>query len=322
MHVSPRTRLARRAVVLCLATLAVAGCEQATLPTAPDAPNWLIKDAVHNYGNVHFYWLAPTVPADPAFSGTPNINFQPVIELCEWDEAGNACVGDLLGRWTRKVGTQGTKIYNSSVKQHYSLIAQTRDMNLDPAKLYRARVFLMRTPVGFIDLDVVATRDELGGVDRTNFSPLLVDDALNLAFRLEFGAMYVMTRAGGELSVLDAAVKIEYPVETVLNEVGVMIQPAHADVLPTGPGSGEERMAEGTAYEIGPEELTFLRPVFLKLQYDPDRLPAGASESALRLHVLKDGKWVQVPGSTADTVNKRVKGFISNVGIYAAMLPE
>lgn len=315
---SPRRRL-RRALALTVVALAVAACDEASTPTGPDAPNWLIRDAVHNYGNVHFYWLEPTVPANPAFGGTSNINFHPVVELCEWDEAANACAGPLLGRWTRKEGTQGTKVYNSSVKQHYSLIAKTATMNLDPAKLYRARVFLMRTPVGFIDLDVVATRDEMDAVDRTNYTPVLLGGSVTLNFRLEFGAMYGLDPSGGELSVLNGAVKIEYPARTVPGETGLMIQPAHADLLPSGPGSGAERMAEGTAYEIGPEEVVFSGPVFLKLQYDPDMLPAGVNEQDLRLHVLDNGAWAELPGSIVDRTNKRVKAYIPGAGIYAVL---
>ena len=303
--------------------IAAVACDDALLPVEPlnpGGPSFVIEDAVHNYGNLHFYWLPPTVPNAPAFGGQPNINFYPVIELCEW--TGSACAaGPPIGKWGRGGGTNYNKIYQSSVTQKYSLIAQTSNLGLDPAKTYRARLFLIRTQVGFIDVDVVATRAEVDGVDRANFTPLVLGEALNLHFRLEYGAMYPVVPKGGTLSVLGGAVTLQYAPGAMAAELGIMVQPAHEELLPlvTDAGSGADRLAEGTAYEIGPEQIIFGAPGQLTLQYDETRLTPGTSESQLRLHTLQNGVWAQVPGSTVDETNNSVTGTIGGTGIYAVV---
>src|SRR5438034_169236 len=70
----------RSRLLLCAAALVAAACQDRQSPTA--APSFLIRDAIHNGGNPHFYWLPP-MTRQLSFTGTFDGALAPVVEISE-----------------------------------------------------------------------------------------------------------------------------------------------------------------------------------------------------------------------------------------------
>lgn len=75
-------------------------------------------------------------------------------------------------------------------------------------------------------------------------------------------------------------------------------------------------MVPGSIVAIGRPLLKLLKPVTLKLAYDPGNLPANTAAGSLRIFKLSNHKWVALT-STVDTINKVVSATISQPATYA-----
>ena len=117
---------------------------------------------------------------------------------------------------------------------------------------------------------------------------------------------------GGTIAVLGGAFTLSVP-------NGALAQAAVIMVQPTSPVPSDPRIADGKAYQLSPDALTFARPASLTLKYDRSRLPTGLSEASLLVGVLTGGAWAPVAGSTADPSSASVTGAIAHAGIYAVL---
>lgn len=129
-----------------------------------------------------------------------------------------------------------------------------------------------------------------------------------LDFRLG-GAMGV---EGGTIAVLGGTVTLIVPPSAV--SVPVILT-----VLQSSAAPADVRLADGKAYQLGPQDLTLSRPATLQLKYDRSRLPFGTSEGSLLLGVLSGGTWIPVPGSVVDVATGSVSGAITRTGTYAVL---
>jgi hypothetical protein len=294
------------------AALAIAACSDPV--GTGSTPSRRIEDAVHNYGNIHFYWLQPTVATTPVYGGTFNANYHAKIELCEFENG--ACVGPVM-TWNRTGGPLGTKIYASSVTQSYTLSFSTAGLGWQPGKKYRAKAIVLRAVVGLVDLYVTSTHAEAAMVDRTLYYPVVDGDGVTLTFRMEDGlALQIEPKLAGTLSFLDGAVVYSYDVGSTPNSQGVWAQPAAEEEF-----MGDyNRLVYGTIFSLGPDNVQFLKPVTLSIAYDPADLPGGVDESSL--HIVRfnrgsGGYWSECAGSAVDLVNKRVSCPITaSAGVY------
>src|SRR5437016_2595529 len=102
------------------------------------------------------------------------------------------------------------------------------------------------------------------------------------------------------------------PPFAVPQTVTVLLAPAST----TAPSS---RLVAGTAIELGPDGLQFLRFVTMTLGYGADKVPAGIVDASLQLYVASGTTWALVPGSTVDATARTVSGGISRSGTYAVV---
>jgi|GEM_PF-1755179 len=127
---------------------------------------------------------------------------------------------------------------------------------------------------------------------------------------LDVRAGGTMGPEGGTLTVLGGAATVVLPPTALAAPTTLLLRPA------TSPAANP-RMVPGTAFELGPEGMTFTRPATLTLRYDPARIPAGVAPSALQLYVMSNGAWTVVRGSRVSTAERTVTGAIGGAGIYA-----
>src|SRR4029079_10768033 len=97
---------------------------------------------------------------------------------------------------------------------------------------------------------------------------------------------------GASFSVLSSAVTVTVP-------AGALTQKKNITVAPAATPPTNNRLMPGTAYEFGPNGITFASPVTITIKYDPSKLTAGSPESALQLYegIVGTG-WRVVAGGT------------------------
>jgi len=71
-----------------------------------------------------------------------------------------------------------------------------------------------------------------------------------------------------------------------------------------------------TAFNFGPDGLSFNTPVDISIEYDEQNLPQDVNETDLWLAELSEGQWFKVPGSTVDTDNNLVTGQLNGFSTY------
>lgn len=175
-----RPKHAARAALL----FAVAACAgDVTAPAAPgDAgPAQIISDAAHAGTVPGFYFLPPMVP-NPSFSGAFDGGLQPRVEICEL--AGATC-GPVIAQYTPTSGTGGQVVTVGT--SSYQVNWHTNQFNLDPAKTHRISVYVGTFRLGFADVDVVNSGNELKNVDTQEYIALKDGRTLPIKFRIETG---------------------------------------------------------------------------------------------------------------------------------------
>ncbi len=274
----------------CAVAVFATACTSEPVPTAPDVPpGLLISDALHGGGNEHFYWLPPLV-ADP---GTFAADFDDTVleDLLVRirDHADNP-----VAEFTMTTGPGSERVRLAAEDEQYLVNWHTRDFDVGPGTTFRISVLVAGTELGLIDVEFGASGAAAENLTTGETIGLKDGQTLPIKFRVEEGAVYVVSPAeGGTVTALGGAVKLEVPPGAVDGNVGITVKTAP----PTG-------TALATVV-FGPEGTTFAVPVPVTIGYDEAAL-GGLSEDALGLNLLVDGRWVLMPGSTVDPATNSV----------------
>jgi hypothetical protein len=298
-------------------TLVFTACDE---PVAPDVseefPAYDIWDALHEgdglgLGNPHFFFLHPIGHPRPRkdFNGTFDPNLDPVIEICEW-EAG-ACVGDLLARFTTGSGEISENIQVFPLLQWYSVWWRTNGLGLEQGKIYRIRVLVAGTELGYADVDVVkGLRDVIKYKEFDDFVPLRQDGVLPIRFRIEQGAVFVLGPAGGTVATQDGGVVLVIASGGLDEDVGITV--TKLVDFPSGAG-----LIDDAVFDFQPDGLEFAEPGELTIRYDPTKLPPGVDEATLTLLTEVGSLWEEIPGSVVDVAANTVTALVTRFSTKA-----
>lgn len=287
------------------------GCGDAatTFAPAPWTPSASISDAAHFGGTPHFYFLPPLVgDAGSTEALDTSVASFIAVEICEW--TGSTCATPPLARFTASTGPSSETVRIET--DHYIANWRTDQFDLSADKLYRIRVGVAGTELGHADVDVVESGKELKSVDTGEYIGLLDGRTLPIKFKIEEGAVFVVGAVGGTIHVLSDTVRLEIPAGALGSPVGVLVRPATEFPADSG-------FVRGAAYEIHPAGTALAVPASLALTYDGGSVPDGTAESALRLHRVVDGAWVEIFDSDADTAATRTAGAISAFGTFGVL---
>ncbi len=309
----------RRLLSVSLLALTALACDRP--PTGPrddPGPQTAISDGA-NLGNTHFYFLPPVLKM-PSFSGAFDGTLAPAVSICEWDLLGNKC-GPVVAEFGSGGSGDGA-VAKDVMGEKYHVNWQTDQClrgpcSLDPAKIYRIRVFVGSAQLGFADVDVVSNGSQLKNVQTNEFIGLVNGRTLPIKFRIEVGAVGVFPAggsvavgaSGGTVTTADGSVALAIP-EGALPATKNISVTMVTDVLP---GTG----AWAPVVDLGPDGTAFAVPVTLAIEYQPESLPEGVPPSALVLMTFDGTGWVQVPGSTIDQVDNTVSAPISHFSTYS-----
>jgi Big-like domain-containing protein len=291
-------------------------------PTPP-APRASISDAVHAGGNAHFYFLPPLVAA-PQPTGQFDGSLLPytLVEVCRLDATGCTPIASFSATSGSTCAPKGSTPPASSllrvdpVAELYVVNWQTDScFALDATVTYRIRVVVAGTELGHVDLDVVGTGGDLKDVNTQEYAGLVPGRTLPIKFRIEQGAVFPMGPDGGDVIAGDGRLVLRVPPGALPSFIGMTVQQADpAD-------GGSDGLLPGTAWDLQPEGLSFLKPVELDLAYDPASMPDGIVDPAASLVVatLEDGNWLETV-STVDDDAHRVRGAIFGFSVKAVVL--
>jgi alpha-tubulin suppressor-like RCC1 family protein len=185
-----RIRLILAATVLSAA--GIVACADDAILAPPSSPLASISDAVHNQGNLHFFFLPPMV-ADPsavflnAFDGSLNAE----VEICVWKVADEEC-GPSLAIFNMNTGPGSETVRVPDGEEHYVANWHTNEILNDfplveGEEVYRIRVVVGVQELGHADVKVVGSGRELKNVDTDEYIPLRDGRTLPIKFRIEEG---------------------------------------------------------------------------------------------------------------------------------------
>jgi len=119
----------------------------------------------------------------------------------------------------------------------------------------------------------------------------------------------VIGPSGGTLTFASGAVTLTFPAGAVPSNTTITIQRSTS-----APSSST--MIPSLAYDFGPEGTMFSAPVYLTIHYNPSEIPAGVSESDLRLCKVSGGAWAGLVVSSVDTSAHTVTGLLTGFSSY------
>lgn len=147
-------------------------------------PNFAISDGAHS-GNTHFYFLPPMV-STPTTTGTFDAQLAPTVEICVL--ANGECAA-LLATYTTTSGAGSETIRLDADQQQYLVNWHTDLFTLSDASIYRIRVRVGGTQLGFADVQPVLSAKELKNVATGQYVPLVEGRTLPIKFRVETGVI-------------------------------------------------------------------------------------------------------------------------------------
>lgn len=179
--------MTRRKALLSLVTVSVLSACSVDAPVQPAASAQrngtmaaVISDGSHG-GNARFFFLPPMV-SSANYSGTFDAGLTPIVRITE--------EGVTLIDLAAKI-PQGADFYQVNW--------QTKDFDLDPTKNYRITVLVGSSILGFADVDVVSSGNQLKSVNTGEYIPLLDGRTLPIKFRIESDP-WVQVSGGGAVA--------------------------------------------------------------------------------------------------------------------------
>ncbi|MCK6551504.1 hypothetical protein L6R52_37050, partial [Myxococcota bacterium] len=181
-------RLSRRPLGLSLALLALFACSAPVddAPRTASSARPLISDQLHHGGTTGFFFLPP-ITTWPTTSGVFSKHATPTVEIRELDASGG--LGRTVAVFTTTSGPGGQLVRVIDAQQRYVVDWDTRQFTLSTSTIHRIRVLVPGRELGFADVRFVGSVAEVGGVDRSEYVPMIDGYTLPIAFRIERSAV-------------------------------------------------------------------------------------------------------------------------------------
>ena len=123
----------------------------------------------------------------------------------------------------------------------------------------------------------------------------------------------VVSPSGASFSAQSSAVTVAVPAGALTQTRNITVSPA-----PTTPPN--DRLMPSTAFDFGPNGITFAQPVSITIKYNPSNLTAGSPEGGLQLYEVVGTSWRVVEGSSASTATHTVTGNVSHFTTYGVLM--
>jgi hypothetical protein len=265
-----------------------------------------IFDGANNSGSTDFFFLPPMVGEPTSSTGIFDANLSPTVDI------------RLLGAetpiatFTMYTGPGSETVRVVPDEEQYIVNWHTGDFALTAGTTYRVSVLLGGCTLGFADVLVAASGDQLRLAATGEVVPLLDGKTLPIKFRIEEGALTLVGPSGGTVSAMDGQVCFDFPAEAVSSETPIVVAP----LLDYPQGSSDYIVAQ-TVFDFGPDGISFGVPITVAIGYNEGLILEGLTEQSLSLVKLLNGVWTQVPHCKVDTVANTVSGALDGFSTYA-----
>jgi hypothetical protein len=266
--------------------LVFTGCVDGREPTAlaPGGPDYTIADAATGW-NPAFYWLPPIVPPF-APSGVFDPSRAPVVRICAW--SNGQCQAQ-IAEYTLTSGTGGETVTVDPAAEHYQVMWRTGSspfQSLAVDGVYRITVSLDGHEIGFADAFIVARPRDRGGVDATQYVPVVRGSNFKIKFRIEVQTqlldLHFDRKGDGPLGVGEVPTMYRL---TVTNDPSGAMSAFYTDGVTAGTFVGERRFAR-------------LNPVVRMVYSDVDFYAVWAGRQNVDNSI--EGGWFDAAGQTGD----------------------
>ena len=123
----------------------------------------------------------------------------------------------------------------------------------------------------------------------------------------------VVSSSGASFSAQNSAVTVSVP-------AGALTQTRNITVSAASTTPPNDRVMPGTAFDFGPNGITFAQPVSITIKYDPSNLTSGSPEGGLQLYEVVGTSWRVVEGSSANIATHTVTGNVSHFTVYGVLM--
>ena len=173
----------KRVVWAAFVCVPLAACEMTDTGTAPlnEGPTLRIADAAHN-GDQHFYFLPP-LAWQPEYAGAFDPAVQPEVSICE--VSGSDCTE--IATYSVGVESHGATLRADPSGEFYHVNWHTNRFELSINSVYRIRVMVGGTEVGYLDVLLVENKGSLRSGGRDGLIPLVDGRTAPIKFRIEEG---------------------------------------------------------------------------------------------------------------------------------------
>ncbi len=298
------------------AILVLAGCSDTTNRpvTGPTTtPSLLVSDGAHE-GNGHFYFLSP-LASDPPYTGEADGGLTPTVDICDIGPGqpteSATCASAPIAAFSTTAGTGSARVRYDADGEYYIVDWHTGESvsALESGHAYRVTVRVAATPLGYIDLTPL---DRGRGAETAGSAVVgfINGRTLPIKFRIEKGAVTVVGAEGGKVEAPEFGLTIEIPPGALSEERGITVSPGGDipdNVVPplTPP------------VRLGPEGVTFQKPVTLTFKYDPTKRPQHSSARGVTVSSLSDTGWVLHTYERPDTVNHTVRALAAHFSVWS-----
>lgn len=184
-----------------LALLAVAGCETADSPTLANPASEPRQEIYHwsNGGNEQFWFFDGG--AYPGQTAAPfDANVSPTVRVCR--VTGGSC-GPNLATFTRTSGSYGRLVTVDTANDEYDLTWPTGSSgtNASPGQVYRISVHAASRELGYLDVYMVTTWQELWTTDGSQYVPWVAGVNFPLTFYIGQGMPGSLTLSASSITL-------------------------------------------------------------------------------------------------------------------------
>ena len=153
----------------------------------PLASTGFLSIASSSTDSPDFFWLPPTVPTAPPFTGPFDADAldELAVEVCRLDDAGRCIDGPPVERLDASSSPTPARISLDPAGEFYTVQWQTGRSHVDRDANYRVTVLQADVEIGSIDVDLVQNPPALAAVDATRFLGVVRGQQLTLRFRVQ-----------------------------------------------------------------------------------------------------------------------------------------
>ena len=173
-----------------LITLALGACGyEATGPQPTTATFSMdVLDGAHGTGgNQHFFFLRPLLTPPLTFDGTFDPTQSPTVQICLWN--GAACDGSDVAAFSMAAGAGDERLRVDTLNEQYIVNWHTSRSNAMAGQIYRIRVLVGTTELGFADVAIVRGGGRNGSIGNGGLTSVAERSTLPIKFRIEYGAV-------------------------------------------------------------------------------------------------------------------------------------